>query len=502
MDFTAIVFCGKGKALVPFSELRSTGVPKALLPVANKSILSYVLDWCQMAFFSKIIVVTSEESAELVQSEIDIYQSIMRKKSSGSSDTHDIAAAAGAGAGAGAGAASSPPSSSSAPSIIPIEVMPFTAEHNGKIIYNLCKNTSFRSKTRNFILLPCDFITNLPPQVLLEAFKNRDSGEVGITVSYKNQLDIEDKKSQIFPKNYTVYSNGNSGDLYLLDHYQKEDIDKSKMLQLRTQMCWRYPNSIISTKLLNSGIFLGSNEIFDIIEKEADRFTELYFQKREVGKVIRDLARRSWRHSQQKETIGIMIVPSEATFFRVNNLPVWMEANRHFMKQQAVQRSQAQHPKEKGVAQVGNDALVGENTQLGEKTSVKRSVIGSGCTIGKKVRVTGCLIMDNVVIEDDVQLDNCIIGHDVTIRSKSKLTNCNVESTNEIIANTVSKGDTLLCLSLENIEDVVEDSGEFALMSGSSTDDDTDGDNEEHSSGEESEYEDEFTNNDDGLFAY
>ncbi|EDK45184.1 conserved hypothetical protein [Lodderomyces elongisporus NRRL YB-4239] len=502
MEFTAVILCGNGKALFPFSETRSTGLPKALIPVANKSILTYVLDWCFTASFSKILVVTSQESSEQVQTEIDAFQN--EKRLNLSLDLKDY--------------------DKSTTSNVSIDLMGITADHSGEAIYNICTESKYKIETQNFIILSCDFITNLPPQVLIEMFRNRPSNQLGITVAYRNQLDIEDKKLKVFPKKYTVYSDDSLMGSCLLDQYTKEDTDMSKVLLIRSKMCFTYPNSVISTKLLDSGIFMGSREIFDVLEKDSHKFSEAYFQKRDVNKVVRDLARRSWRHSESKETVGLLTIPNEALFYRVNNLPVWMEANRHFMKQQAMnggrnqlqtqtqtqtqqQQSQQQSQQQiaskgKAVAHVGADSLVAESTQLGEKTNIKKSVVGSGCVIGKKVRINASLILDNVTIEDDVQLDNCIIGHNAIIHSKSKLTNSYVESTNEVVANTQSKGDTLLCLSLENLGSDVED-GEFALMSDSSSEESSSGSgSDDETSEEESEFEDEYTGNEDGLFDY
>ena len=53
MEFTAVIVCGKGKALTPFSQARSTGIPKPLLPIANKPMVQYVLDWCLQANFQE-----------------------------------------------------------------------------------------------------------------------------------------------------------------------------------------------------------------------------------------------------------------------------------------------------------------------------------------------------------------------------------------------------------------------------------------------------------------
>ncbi|KAI5948907.1 GCD1 [Candida theae] len=482
MEFTAVVFCGRGKTLEPFSEARGTGLPKALLPIANEPMINYVLDWCQRAVLAKILVVTQEETSESVEATIEKYKKSRRERFAKESD-----------------------GSEATKYTTPIEIMPFTAENSAQIIYQLYKNTQFRSHTQNIMILPCDFITDLPPAVIIEAFRNRNESDVGVYFTYKNQLEIEDKKSKIFGKKYTVYD-GDADDSCLLDVYGKADIEMSKFLRIRTQMSWRYPRSIVSTKLLNSGIFLASNRIFNIIDESPSKFSELYFERRNYDKFIRDLARRSWKHSKSKETVGLFVVPSEATFIRVNNLPVLMEANRQFMKKQAMMKGQTLQglqSKDKLAAHVGNDSIVGDGTELGEKTNVKRSVVGHNCTIGKKVRITGSLILDNVTIGDDVQLENCIIGHHVKIQPKSKLINCNVESTNDVPTGTQAKGDTLLCLNLEAVEDG-ESEEEFVLKTGplSDSSSDEDDDDEDDTSEDESEFEDEYTANDDGLFAY
>lgn len=472
MEFHAIILCGIGKSLSPLSKVRSTGVPKALLPVANRPMIDYVLEWCEKAFFPHVTVVADEQSSEEIGKALEEYK--LKKVSKDTSDE------------------------SEAPKEIiegltSIELLTIESESSGEVLSHLYKSNFFKNQ-QNFVILPCDFITNLPPQVLIEAYRNKEDSDLGTLFYYKNQLEIEDKKSKTFPKSYTIYSESKDGQSQLLDIYSAEDIDFHKSLKIRTQMCWRYPNSIITTNLLNSFIFFGSNKIFEIMDESQQKFNESYFKNRSITKIIRDLARRSWRHSEVKETIGFCELPEQATFFRSNNLPVLMEANRYFMKLQATNKSQHQsQPKDKSTATVGVDSLIGNATTLGEKTNVKRTVVGSSCQIGKRVKLTGCLILNNVIIEDDVQLENCIIGQGALIHSKLRLTNCNVESTLEVSKNTQSKGETLLCFTLEGIVD-----GEESADSLESDSEDNSGSD---STDEYDAYDDEFADNDDGLFA-
>ncbi|EEQ39585.1 Bacterial transferase hexapeptide (six repeats) family protein [Clavispora lusitaniae] len=464
MEFHAVILCGPGKQLTPFSKMRSTGISKALLPVANVPMVEYVLDWCERAFFPKVTLVCDDASAEDIEASLKRYKAT--KSSSETSGDHTFSFTES------------------------ISVVQVDSSASGQVLQHLYKTNAI-SPYEHFVLLPCDFITNLPPQVLIEAYRSSQDTDVGMLVYYKNRLEIEDKKNKIFPKNYTIYTELPTGSSQLLDYYSVADIEFHKALKIRTQMVWSYPNATVSTQSLNSSIFFGNaKKIFEIFDAYPDKFIDTYFATRPLIKVVRDLARKPWQKPNHKSTIGFMMVPEQAIFFRCNNLPVLMEGNRHYLKLQAREGAVKQTAaKEKTAANVGADSIIGENTSLGEKTTVKRTVIGSNCIIGKRVKLTGSIILDNVVIEDDVQLENTVVGHHAIIRSKSKLINCNVESTHDVMNGTQSKGDTLLCLTLEGL--VVSDS---SSEDASSSEGDSDSDYEEFDEGD--------YDNSDGLFGY
>ena len=50
--------------------------------------------------------------------------------------------------------------------------------------------------------------------------------------------------------------------------------------------------------------------------------------------------------------------------------------------------------------QVGNDCMVDESVSVGERVSVKKSVIGKHTTIGDKVKISNSIIMDHVTIKE------------------------------------------------------------------------------------------------------
>uniref|UniRef100_A0A2C9LX14 Translation initiation factor eIF2B subunit gamma n=1 Tax=Biomphalaria glabrata TaxID=6526 RepID=A0A2C9LX14_BIOGL len=96
-------------------------------------------------------------------------------------------------------------------------------------------------------------------------------------------------------------------------------------------------------------------------------------------------------------------------------------------------------------SQVGADCMLGECVTIGEKVSIKKSVIGKHCKIGDKVKITNSVILGHVNIQESCNITNCIIADSANIGDKSELTGCIVgqnqtistmsKYTNEVISN-------------------------------------------------------------------
>jgi len=78
----------------------------------------------------------------------------------------------------------------------------------------------------------------------------------------------------------------------------------------------------------------------------------------------------------------------------------------------------------KSKSQIGADCLLSENVEIGEKVSVKKSVIGKNCKIEDKVKITNSVIMDNVTIQESSNITNCIIADSARIGDKCELSSC------------------------------------------------------------------------------
>ncbi|GMG19573.1 unnamed protein product [Ambrosiozyma monospora] len=453
MEFHAIIFCGKGNSLSPISAVKDTGVPKALLPIANKPMIEYVLEWCDKAPFREVTVVTDVPSHSKISKVVDNYKSKRSKELANTFGLNCISS---------------------------------DAVSTGSMLRQY--GSQFAESGSNVVILPCDFITDVPPQVFIEIYRGNSDDNLGLGICYNNTFDNVDNK--VLKTNYTVFAEKDDGTTVLLDLFSKSSVNTTKFLDIRTQLLWRYPNTSVSTNLLDSFIFFASAKIFSIL---AERKEEVFTKS--ATKIKRDLARRSWKHSEKLETMGLFNLPKQSTFARCNNLSVYMEVNRLFLKQRAREVGNVPRSKDNTAATIGADSIVGADTTLGERTNVKRTVIGNNCKIGKKCRITACVVLDNVTIEDEVNLENCIIGQHAKLEKKCKLVNCNVEGSYIVGQSVVLKGETLTNISLDSLEseDALYTDSHHSLSDDDDDDDDDLGSDEYDDIGfEEEEYEDDI----------
>lgn len=471
MQIQAFIFCGKGHNLSPFSQpslehgVSGYGLPKALLPVGNRPMLEYVLDWCDQADFKEINIVAYAGDIDLIRQGLQQYLSLRDQQFELISKALSVSMHA---------QHLHKPKS--------IKFISSKANSTGE-----CLHKELLEKiTGDFVLLPCDFVTDIPPQILIDQFRNRDAENIAMTFYFKNTLEGTDKK-QVGKHFFTVYSDNEDSDSQpvLLDMYSKDDVKKSKYLQIRTHLLWKYPNATVSTKLVNSFIYFCSYELCHLLsdnkseEKTSDEeennvsnfdATEIkpsYFRRenslikdpiscnRSLGKIFRDLGRRSWQHSQPRETVSMFILPDMGTFARANSLSSFMETNRFILKIKAQTMATNAQTTTASASAIGADAVVGPNCTILEKSNIKLSAISSGCKIGNRCRIAGSILLPNVEIEDEVILENVIIGPNAKIGKKSKLTNCYVEGSFTVEARSNLKGETLTKMYFESDDDLI-----------------------------------------------
>ena len=121
--------------------------------------------------------------------------------------------------------------------------------------------------------------------------------------------------------------------------------------------------------------------------------------------------------------------------FQVNSMEALAEANRDVAGQEAfhltgLSLSRYDNAVDASVtigsnkSVIGPQCIVGAQSTLGDKCSVKKSVVGAGCKLGNGVKITSSLLFDACVVEDGSSLQNCTLGRGVWVKSKCTLKDC------------------------------------------------------------------------------
>ncbi|KAG1327740.1 translation initiation factor eIF-2B subunit gamma [Cocos nucifera] len=75
---------------------------------------------------------------------------------------------------------------------------------------------------------------------------------------------------------------------------------------------------------------------------------------------------------------------------------------------------------------VGPQCMLAEGSQMGDKCSVKRSIIGRHCRIGSNVKIVNSVVMNHVTIEDGCLVQGSVICSNVHLQERVVLKDCQV----------------------------------------------------------------------------
>ncbi|KAI0448999.1 nucleotide-diphospho-sugar transferase [Xylaria acuta] len=104
------------------------------------------------------------------------------------------------------------------------------------------------------------------------------------------------------------------------------------------------------------------------------------------------------------------------------------------------------------------DCLIANNVMVDEKTSIKECVVGANCQIKEGAKLFQCLLMDDVVVEKGCKLTRCILGKRSVIGDGSVLTDCEVQENLLVEPRTDDKDNKLMSSSgLEASEQDIQD---------------------------------------------
>ncbi|KAL3530147.1 hypothetical protein ACH5RR_009469 [Cinchona calisaya] len=92
---------------------------------------------------------------------------------------------------------------------------------------------------------------------------------------------------------------------------------------------------------------------------------------------------------------------------------------------------------------VGPQCMLGEGSQMGDKCSVKKSVIGRHCRIGSNVKIVNSVVMNHVTIGDGCSIQGAVICSNVQLQERVVLKDCQVGAGFVVTAGSEHKGESL-----------------------------------------------------------
>ncbi|KAF9665752.1 hypothetical protein SADUNF_Sadunf16G0156400 [Salix dunnii] len=92
---------------------------------------------------------------------------------------------------------------------------------------------------------------------------------------------------------------------------------------------------------------------------------------------------------------------------------------------------------------VGPHCMLWEGSQMGDKCSVKRSVIGRHCRIGSNVKVVNSVVMNHVTIGDGCSIQGSVICSNAQLQERAVLKDCQVGAGFVVTAGSEHKGESL-----------------------------------------------------------
>ncbi|KAF9047268.1 UDP-3-O-glucosamine N-acyltransferase [Panaeolus papilionaceus] len=459
-EFLAVVLAGFGNGLVPLtSDYGDEPCPKSLLPVANRPLLEYVFSWLEQSGIKDVLLICPARHRS------SIYHHIHSDVSSSS---------------------------------LRVDIQTFDeSEDSPEGTCNLLRQISNRI-TEDFVLVPCDFVPppSLPLSTLLNKFRVDAMAEGSLATTCWFAPKKQEKGTVVEewgPTSGTtsIIWDPTAGTLLHID--SPDDVDRdSEDISLKMSLLNKYPHTKLSANLEDSHVYVCRRLVLDLLREKhhMDSLKDEFLpwlckiqyrqsKRRKYAEVLNGSEPHLSQHVSLEHSsllskhcvvdeegqlvlangeddvdvdpritlkIGIVVHNKEdEPAVRVNTIHNFYEINKRALS--ITTYTLPSDPKDRALidqrCQISTDSIIGESTQVSEKTTIKRSVIGRHCVIGKMVKINGCVLLDHCVVEDGAKLDGCILGKSTQVGRKAELARCVTQAGYEVAANETVKGEKL-----------------------------------------------------------
>ncbi|KAK6434041.1 Translation initiation factor eIF-2B subunit gamma [Oleoguttula sp. CCFEE 5521] len=469
----AFILCGPGVSLNTFTS-SPKDFPKALVPIANRPMVWYPLDWCHRMGITDVTLITPPESAAPLQGALSIHPALT--------------------------------------SVIPrpeiLAPADLTQTTGAGEILRLPEVQ--KAITGDFMILPCDLVSEVEGSKVVEQWlalnplsvsskTNKRKSGMGVFYPTQGVEGISHKKDEtdfivtvLLPSpNVPAPAGSLRPDIEELVMSMPTDTlkdlieeDKETSLRIRQSLFTKHGRVKIKTKHRDAHVYIfpqwvkefaAKNEKFDsisedllgwwskaswqgglgaklgldeVLQEKAATGREEYSESNDDNIDIASLssttsARQPYRILAFASRVNLpaspatvisapppllayiqpSLTPSTATpsptqplIRRIDTTSALLNTSLYLARQPSTHPLAHEH-KLHPSAIVGmqsrvsqEDSLIAENVKLGTRVNVKETVIGPNCEIGNNARLIKCLLMDGVVVGDGVQLTGCIIG--------------------------------------------------------------------------------------------
>ncbi|GAW10584.1 UDP-3-O-glucosamine N-acyltransferase [Lentinula edodes] len=397
-EFSAVVIAGFGNELVPLtSNNGAEPCPKALVPLANKPMIDYVMSWIEQAGVKDVLLICPSIHRPMISHHVHSGLSTLR-----------------------------------------IDVQTYDESPEGNTgTCTLLRHFANRI-SEDFILLPCDFIP--PPSLSLSTILNKHRTE-------SNSL-VEDWGS--IPPPVPIVWDDATGTLLQVD--TADDLDRnSEELELRMSLLLQYPRTKLSNRYQDSHVYVCRRSVLDLLQekKHFDSFREEFIpwlckvqyqrtKREKYGHILNPVTNVitqdvSLRHSTLRAQAKVYSKSLESGYRATCRIRDACQQHPLTVRYESTPETTYALPTDPQ-----NRSLIDPKAQISSDT-----IIGKHCVLGKMARITGCVLLDHCVIEDGAKIDGCILGKNTKVGAKAELTRCVTQAGYEVGSGETFKNEKL-----------------------------------------------------------
>ncbi|XP_075853844.1 translation initiation factor eIF2B subunit gamma isoform X2 [Microcebus murinus] len=404
MEFQAVVMAVGGGSRM--TDLTSS-IPKPLLPVGNKPLIWYPLNLLERVGFEEVIVVTTRDVQKALCAEFK-----MKMKA-------DIVC-------------------------LPDDAETGTADSLRHIYPKL--------KT-DVLVVSCDLITDVALHEVVDLFRAYDASLAMLMRKGQDSIELvpgqKGKKKAVEQRDFIGVDSTGKRLLFMANEadLDEELVIKGSILQKSiTSIRSELIPYLVRKQFSSASSQQGQEEKEEDPKKKDPKSLDIYsFIKEENTLTLAPFdtcwnACRGdrWEDLSRSQVNCYVHIMKEGLCSRVSTLGLYMEANRQVPKLLPVLCPEESliHSSAQIVSKhlVGVDSLIGPDTQVGEKSSIKHSVIGSSCVIRDRVTITNCILMNSVTVEEGSNIQGSVICNNAVIEKGADIKNCLIGSGQRIEA--------------------------------------------------------------------